>query len=89
MGRYNEAIEVLLHTLNYSSNDIEIYCLLGSYYLTLNKIEESLSKYMQALKINNSDPRIYIGIGNFYYVYPPNLASSLSHYKQAISLLNN
>ena len=64
MGKHRDAIEVLKSALKQNPREVEIYCLLGSLYLTIKNLPQALATYMEGQKLTDKDARIPLGMGN-------------------------
>ena len=83
-----EAKEICLNIKDYSKKNNEVLNLLGIIELNSKNYEKSLKYFEEAIKINNSDPRIYnnLGILNFKI---GKIDKAINFFKKAIEVDKN
>jgi TolB-like protein/Tfp pilus assembly protein PilF len=72
--------------LSYDSQLSDAYTIKGRYYTTINKPEQSIKEYNEAIKLNPNDGYAYMGRGDVYYYYENDMVQALDNFLKVTSV---
>jgi len=83
--KYDKAVECYKKIISLDSRNYRAWYSLGVAYHNLQKIEEALSSYVEALKIKPNHAFCYYNMGLIYEIHKEDLEKALKLYEKALN----
>ncbi len=85
LGRFPQAIEQYLRSLQLDPNDADVHEGLGVALSTIGRLDDAMQHFMQALEISPDDPEVHNNLGLVYHLRGE-LPRALAHYRESVRI---